>query len=88
MSELLPPLIRIKCYHFWNRPYITSGKNCIWRTTALGHGLVLILPAHALSVAIVPGDEGIADARAGRRLGVAVVLLAHLPAGPSLSSGS
>ena len=46
--------------------------------------LFLNLPAHALAVAVVTGDEGVADAGAGRRLGVAVVLLAHLPAGPSL----
>ena len=70
----------------WDRPYITFAKLYGFWTRALGHELVLLLPAHALSVAIVARDEGIADARAGRGrlLGVAVVLLAHLPAGPSL----
>ena len=63
--------------------YQSHQQNCIW-ITALWHGLALQLPAHALAVAIVARDEGIADAGAGRRLGVAVVLLAHLPAGPSL----
>ena len=86
-SELLPPLIGMNGYHLWDRPYITSAELYGFWTRALGHELVLLLPAHALSVAIVAGDEGIADARAGRLLGVAVVLLAHLPAGPSLSSG-
>ena len=63
--------------------HISHQQNCI-RTVALWHGLALQLPAHALAVAVVARDEGVADAGAGRRLGVAVVLLAHLPAGPSL----
>ena len=82
--ELLSPLIRINGYNVWAWTIHISDQQNFIRTMALWHGLILNLPAHALAVAVVPGDEGVADAGAGRRLGVAVVLLAHLPAGPSL----